>query len=203
MPRATVKKVVIAERRRMALQLRTQGGTFDQIAERLREVEGISPKYSSELARLDVRAELANVRATNAALAEDLLHLELERFDALTAVLWPKAVKGDQFAVDRLLSISDRRMRLLGLIAPTPIMINAQGGNVAIGGTQQNLTLQQQQEMQQIAGMSPDDLTEYITSLAASNAAIAGLLAPETAAAAASAAAQSDANGDSEPAPYA
>lgn len=41
--------------------------------------------------------------------------LELERLDALQAALWPEAMKGKHLAVDRILQISERRARLLGL----------------------------------------------------------------------------------------
>ncbi len=194
----TVKKVAIAERHRMALDLRIQGSTFEQIAARLRQVPGIPKKYSKEAARLDVTAALATVQSTNAELAEHLLHLELERYDALIAMLWPKAIKGDGFAIDRILSISDRRVKLLGLVAPTPIMINAQGGNVAIGAPQQNII-----EMQQIASMNSDDLTDYIISLTTTNAAFAGLLTAATAAAPTPAAREPDAGSYSESNPHA
>lgn len=41
--------------------------------------------------------------------------LELERLDALQSALWPEAMRGKHLAVDRILQISERRARLLGL----------------------------------------------------------------------------------------
>ena len=44
--KASAKKIELAERRRLAVTLRKQGGTFRQIAEQLRKVDGVSENYS-------------------------------------------------------------------------------------------------------------------------------------------------------------
>ena len=50
--------------------------------------------------------------------AQELRALELERLDRLHEALWPRAIGGDDAALDRLLRVIDRRVRLLGLDAP-------------------------------------------------------------------------------------
>jgi len=55
------------------------------------------------------------VRQPNA----ELVDLELARLDQLLVAMWPKAMQGSGWAVERCLSIMERRARLLGLDAPT------------------------------------------------------------------------------------
>ena len=44
----------------------------------------------------------------------DAILLDVQRLDRLTTALWPRAVKGDLGAVDRLMKLSEARLRLLG-----------------------------------------------------------------------------------------
>jgi hypothetical protein len=50
--------------------------------------------------------------------AEELRTMEVARLDQMLLGLWPKAIKGDTWAVDRVLKIMERRAALLGLDAP-------------------------------------------------------------------------------------
>jgi hypothetical protein len=52
---------------------------------------------------------------------------ELVRLDALLEALWPKAESGDLQAVDRMLGVIDRRIRILGLEAPKRVNVDTQG----------------------------------------------------------------------------
>lgn len=47
--------------------------------------------------------------------------IELARLDAAQKAIWNRVEQGNDWAIDRLLGIVDRRMRLLGLEAPTKI----------------------------------------------------------------------------------
>jgi len=96
------------ERERQVLELSKGGANFVQIADRL----GISDRmvsriYHRALERIPVPA------------AEEVRHLEVVRLDALLTAMWPKAMQGSGWAVERCLSIMERRARLLGLDAPT------------------------------------------------------------------------------------
>jgi len=118
---ASPAKVKVAERRRKALALRKQGGSYRQIADQLRKLEGISPKYSVGLAYRDVMDELKKLNAECAEEAEAIRRLELERLDELFAHYYPKAVKGDYASLDRILAIMGQRARYLDLYAAAKI----------------------------------------------------------------------------------
>ena len=115
----------------LALELRKQGGTYRQIAEQLRAVDGVSPDYSEAQAYRDVTAELERLNLRLAEEAGSVRRLEVERIDELWAVLYPKARKGDYAAFDRCLSLMEKRARYLGLYAPAPVQADV-GGEVVI-----------------------------------------------------------------------
>jgi hypothetical protein len=52
---------------------------------------------------------------------EELRDIELDRLDRLQLAVWEKAKNGDYKAIQTVLSILDRRTRILGLDAPTKI----------------------------------------------------------------------------------
>ena len=60
--------------------------------------------------------------------ADKVRNMELDRLDEMIKVLWPKVKAGDQFAVDRVLKIQERRAKFAGLDAPVKLdqNINAQ-----------------------------------------------------------------------------
>jgi hypothetical protein len=169
---ASPTKVKIAERRRLAMQLRIQGGSYELIAERMRQEEGISKSYNAKRAQEDVIAELQAVGTENRAMAQEVLALDLQRLDTMLMTVWPKMLKGDYFAFDRVLAVLDRRARYFNLTAPQPINAVIQAsGNVAIGGTQINPVLQQ---LNQIVNVPDDELSELIQQQQAILAAYAG-----------------------------
>jgi hypothetical protein len=109
--RATPKKILAVERERVALRLRTAGMTFQAIADH------VGYRNRSSAADAVERALMATIQGP----ADDLRKLELERLDALYVPMYRRAVKGDHRAVDRCLSIMDRRSKLLGLDAPISV----------------------------------------------------------------------------------
>jgi hypothetical protein len=101
----------IAERRVRALELRTSGASFREIARQLgADVHTVHG---------DIQAELAALRETTVGRAEELRALELERCDQMVAGFWPKVVGGNPPAVLAAVRVSERRSRLLGLDEPT------------------------------------------------------------------------------------
>ncbi|WP_377271914.1 helix-turn-helix domain-containing protein [Peterkaempfera sp. SMS 1(5)a] len=126
-----------AQRRANALELRSHGLTYDQIAEHL----GISKSAAFET----VQQGLADTVAEPAAAARKL---ELDRLDVLyqaamrvleaqhLTVSHGKVVQHDGApleddgpvlnAIDRLVRISERRARLLGLDAPNRVSVDAE-----------------------------------------------------------------------------
>jgi hypothetical protein len=95
---------------RQAVELRTQGRTYVQIAEAL--------QVSTSAAHKAVADYLEQTRAVSREAAEEVRRLELDRLDRVLAVVGPMAEGGDLQAVDRLLRIQERRASLLGLDAP-------------------------------------------------------------------------------------
>jgi len=100
--------IEVKDRLSEALKLRRAGKSYEQIAEAL-GYAGSGAAYN----------------AVNAALREgvqeparEVRRLEVERLDALLEALWPQAMAGDGFAVDRVLKIQERRAKYLGLDAP-------------------------------------------------------------------------------------
>lgn len=101
------------ERQRRALELRKAGYGFQIIADQL-GYKDPSGAY---------RAIRAALKKTLQEPADEVRRIELERLDKMLAGLWPQAIKGHTFSVDRVLAIMDRRAKLLGLDAPLKIDI--------------------------------------------------------------------------------
>lgn len=93
------------QREGQALELRRAGLTYDAIAERL----GFANKGGA------YKAVKRALQRTLQEPADELRALEVDRLDRLQAAIWPKAMRGDTAAVDRVLRIAERRARLLGL----------------------------------------------------------------------------------------
>lgn len=100
------------EREVLALAARARGATFAQIGLEL----GCTPQAAHKAVD---RALAATEKAVLGA-AGRLRALEIVRLDAVLAAIWPAAMGGDLGAVDRVVKISARRARLLGLDAAQP-----------------------------------------------------------------------------------
>lgn len=114
--RTTQRAIAQTERIGRALELRKQGLTFEKIAEKC----GYADKRSAQ------RAVMSAIQAITREPAEGVRELELARLDEMLAMLWPKMLKGDQWAVDRILAIMERRSRFLGLDAPPDATLTAE-----------------------------------------------------------------------------
>lgn len=112
---ATGQAETIAERRKIALQLRQAGFTYRDLAVALTN-KGFPCKFTT--AYKDVRHCLKEISKQTHEEAEELRVLELSRLDTLLRSIWTKAIKGDMNAIDRSLKISERRCKLLGIDAP-------------------------------------------------------------------------------------
>lgn len=93
------------ERERKALGLRQAGVTYPVIAEQL----GYANKGGA------YKAVRRAIRRTHQEGATELIALETSRLERLQRAVWAAAMKGDLFAVDRVLRIMERRAKLLGL----------------------------------------------------------------------------------------
>lgn len=97
------------EREALALDLRRAGYEYSQIAEQTgyANASGARKAVQRALKRGFVEP------------AEDLRTLEADRLDLAHRAVWTSALRGDLKAIDRVVKISDRRSKLLGLDAPT------------------------------------------------------------------------------------
>lgn len=107
--KATQAKV--AERRAQAITLRIAGMDWQSIADRL--------GYNSRGAACqDVARALEANLAEQSQAADTLREVESLRLDRLQAAAWPSAVKGDLKAIETVLKVIDRRVKLQGLDMP-------------------------------------------------------------------------------------
>jgi len=107
------RRIKAVERQRDALELRKAGATYQQIADQLR-FRGPSGAYKSVMSAL---------KKTLQEPARDVRLLELSRLDALYVEVYRMARQGVLGAVDRCLRIMERRARLMGLDAPSQVLI--------------------------------------------------------------------------------
>jgi orotate phosphoribosyltransferase-like protein len=105
--RASRFRIQAARHGLRALGLRESGYTYAQIADEL----GVSEQRAWQL----VNRELDRLNAKRAEKASDVQRLEIARLDAMLKGIWDKAQDGDFAAIDRVLSIMQRRAKLLGL----------------------------------------------------------------------------------------
>ena len=115
-PTKAVNKEQLEKRRLAELEMRLAGVQYRQIAEHF----GVDVHTAWD----DIQWAMQPTRNTLDEVGEKARRLDLWRLDRLLRALWPRAVGAratspDDFAVDRVLKILDRRARLLGLDAPS------------------------------------------------------------------------------------
>lgn len=100
----------VAERRRRVAEMRLSHMTLDEIA---REIGVAKSTVSVDLKH--VREEWAERRAST---YEEWAAEEIAKLDRLERTLLPRAIAGEYAAVDKIISLMDRRARMLGLDKP-------------------------------------------------------------------------------------
>lgn len=116
------KRFDVAKRRERAASMKLQGFTWQAIADQM--------EYDSAAsACADVRRGREQINLKFAQHVEDLREQENERYDALSVAWWPKALRGDWDAADRLLKLLERRAKLNGLDAPKEFSLALQRRN--------------------------------------------------------------------------
>ena len=95
----------VIARELQVLELRRAGMTFDQIADKT----GYNDRAAAH------KAYKSALNRTFQQPAAEVRELEADRLDRLQLAVWARALRGDLAAVDRVLRISERRARLLGL----------------------------------------------------------------------------------------
>jgi len=108
-PRQTAAR----EREQMAFDLRKSGASYAAIGSRL----GISPQAAYKCVSRVLKRIVADTKDN----VEAVRQIEVERIDRLTMAIWQGATSGNLGAIDRVLKLSERRAKLLGLDAPQTI----------------------------------------------------------------------------------
>jgi len=99
------------DRELQIIELRRAGATWEKIANAV-GYAGASGAYKAyqRAAERMIRPNL-----------EELRDFELDRLDRMQLAIWEKAKNGEYKAIQTVLSILDRRTRILGLDAPTKV----------------------------------------------------------------------------------
>lgn len=107
----------VTARDRQVLELRRAGVTFDVIAEQLK-FRDVATAHASFLRALS---------GTLPAPRDEAKRLELDRLDRLQTTLWPKALRGDLQAVDRLVTAAQERVRI---VSTDPLPLTEERGPI-------------------------------------------------------------------------
>lgn len=112
---STAQRAEQRARAATALRMRTEGASFATIADEL----GYATPNSA------CKSVQSLLRRVEHEAADEARALEGARLDALHNAVWPAALAGDLPSVDRVLKISERRSKLLGLDAPQRVDLGA------------------------------------------------------------------------------
>jgi hypothetical protein len=152
----TDDRIVIENRRRVALELRMSGLNYESVAEQVKTRFPQFENYNRQRAWDDINALLERTRTENQELAETAIQLELGRLDQLWSIAHATMMQGDLKAIDQLLKVSAARCNLLGINAPIQLRID-QSVEAELSGMMEALRTQ----------LSPENYRQVIQILAA------------------------------------
>jgi hypothetical protein len=145
-------RLTCAERAAKALELRKGGKTFRQIGEEM----GVSEPRAFQI----IDRELERLNKRRAQSAEAVTRLELERLDTMLAACGEKAKGGDLNAIDRVLKITERRAKLLGLDPGDKQPPPPQAGNQLVLNVQEMLVDRSANSQPRALEHQPTETTE-------------------------------------------
>ena len=108
-------KIAQIKRARMqvAWEMHIRGDSYGKIGLELGVTPPMARHYVKKMAEENYENNLSDTR--------EMRTLELTRLEKLVPVLWERAEKGDDDAIDRILKISAAKARLAGLYAPVRV----------------------------------------------------------------------------------
>ena len=145
-------KILLTQRRLMALELRRHGASYREIVEAIRNSKEpfARPTYSLGSAFHDVEKACKDMVRAFAEHANTVIGIELERLDVALKAVWKQVIKGELGAIHTMLKIMERRARLLSLDAPSKIDVTHYLEQAAIDeGLDPNLVLAEAQKLLQ------------------------------------------------------
>lgn len=101
------------------LELRLAGATYEDIGE-------VVGRHKANVYRR-IKKAIQDIPKSE---VEELRALELERLSRVQRSVWRQALEGHMGAVDRVIKISERRSRLLGLDAPQRVDLGARAVDI-------------------------------------------------------------------------
>lgn len=120
-----------AKRRKKVLELRREGRSYRDIADRVEEhfgedklPKGWGPRYAHQ----DVDRELEKYRDDLRESAEKIVELEVQRIDELLVTYYPKAKHGHTDSAEFVVDLMERRAELLGLDEAEEYILGTSGG---------------------------------------------------------------------------
>lgn len=134
----TGKSLAVAERRRLAFNLRKTGLGYQEVADQvsleLPPDQLPESGYSAWWAHQDVAWVIDKLRQDVSESAADVIAMENARLDALLAALWPQALRGNARSIEVALKIMERRAKMLGLDEAVKVDWRVEiGGLIAAG----------------------------------------------------------------------
>lgn len=160
----SVKKIKIAERRLLAVEIRKGGASYRAIADAIRaEIQSIEdviasedgrePKkirYSRSQAHRDVKAAVDSVREKTSESAEQLVEIFRQRYEDIISAYWEDSIMGDTEKTKLILKAMGDEAQLLNLYRLNIELTGHSGGPV---------------EVNPFAGMQPDHLEIAISNM--------------------------------------
>jgi hypothetical protein len=107
-------------KRRVALELRAAGLTYEQVAEQMKVM---GHRTSAKGVRQIIERALEDMAQHDQQNVQLIRQMDVQRLDQLMAVLWPKVKAGDIKAIREYRQIVDQRSRLLGTYAAKQVEI--------------------------------------------------------------------------------
>ena len=117
-------------RRKLVLEYRMGGLNLLMISQALKERHKITASRS--VICNDLAIEMSRVSEEKDGIVSIYRDLEVQRFDMILRVLYPRVRRGDMAAIDRWLKVSENRRKLLGLDVPVSSHITIEGGATPI-----------------------------------------------------------------------
>ena len=105
------RKLIAAERRERAWELRRAGWSMRAIAKEI----GVSAMAVYKM----LASSLAEIKAETLELARLDREIQLEQLDTIFNILYPRALRGELTAIDRIIKVMDSQAKLRGTLAPT------------------------------------------------------------------------------------
>lgn len=126
----TQRKIDLLQRRDMAVKLRLDGYTYQEIADAMYELASrgqvvLPESYDKRFAHNDVTTVMKEVKESLVESGEMLRVMELENCNRLQNAIMDKALRGDLKAIDRVLSIMNQRAKYVpDLVQPQKVKVS-------------------------------------------------------------------------------